>query len=373
MDLNKTIEFSTSSASVPEQDSQMHNFMSMPAAFMSPNNHQQYVKDGEAARNHRFKQLLKQNMQLFWNHRLYEIRSASEFRTHHRLPLARVKKIMKADEGVKMISADTPVLFAKACELFILELTLRSWLHTDENKRRTLQRCDIARAIRNEKLLDFLADAVPLDHKFRTHHRLPLARVKKIMKADEGVKMISADTPVLFAKACELFILELTLRSWLHTDENKRRTLQRCDIARAIRNEKLLDFLADAVPLDHKLLQEEVTRSRSEGNESHHPATRTHLPMANLNSAYIMRNQEISQQFVIQPSEYQAGSKLLQEEVTRSRSEGNESHHPATRTHLPMANLNSAYIMRNQEISQQFVIQPSEYQAGSKGKLFIKP
>ncbi len=38
--------------------------------------------------------------------------------------------------------------------------------------------------------------------------------------------MISAEAPVLFAKACEIFILELTLRAWMHTEENKRRTLQ---------------------------------------------------------------------------------------------------------------------------------------------------
>jgi hypothetical protein len=38
--------------------------------------------------------------------------------------------------------------------------------------------------------------------------------------------MISAEAPVMFAKACEMFILELTLRSWIHTEENKRRTLQ---------------------------------------------------------------------------------------------------------------------------------------------------
>ena len=38
--------------------------------------------------------------------------------------------------------------------------------------------------------------------------------------------MISAEAPVLFAKACEIFINELTLRAWTHTEENKRRTLQ---------------------------------------------------------------------------------------------------------------------------------------------------
>ncbi len=34
--------------------------------------------------------------------------------------------------------------------------------------------------------------------------------------------MIGAEAPVLFAKAAEMFILELTLRAWIHTEENKR-------------------------------------------------------------------------------------------------------------------------------------------------------
>lgn len=49
----------------------------------------------------------------------------------------------------------------------------------------------------------------PADYK---NQQLPLARIKKIMKSDEDVRMISAEAPVLFAKACEMFILELTLR-----------------------------------------------------------------------------------------------------------------------------------------------------------------
>ena len=65
-------------------------------------------------------------------------------------------------------------------------------------------------------------------------HMLPLARVKKIMKSDEDVRMISAEAPALFGKACELFIIELTHRSWAHTEENRRRTLQRNDVANCI-------------------------------------------------------------------------------------------------------------------------------------------
>lgn len=45
------------------------------------------------------------------------------------------------------------------------------------------------------------------------------------------VQMISAEAPVLFAKAAQIFITELTLRAWIHTEDNKRRTLQVIDIS----------------------------------------------------------------------------------------------------------------------------------------------
>lgn len=38
--------------------------------------------------------------------------------------------------------------------------------------------------------------------------------------------MIGSEAPVVIAKACELFIRELTLQAWMHTEDNKRRTLQ---------------------------------------------------------------------------------------------------------------------------------------------------
>lgn len=94
------------------------------------------------------------------------------------LPLARIKKIMKLDEDVKMISAEAPVLFAKAAELFIMELTLRSWLHTEDNKRRTLQRSDIAMAISKYDQFDFLIDIVP-----REEAKMSVVKTEKDQKA----------------------------------------------------------------------------------------------------------------------------------------------------------------------------------------------
>ena len=91
-----------------------------------------------------------------------------------------------------------------------------------------------------------IEDLKPDPSYFRTHV-LPLARIKKIMKLDEDVKMISAETPLLISKACELFIIELAYRGWIHTIESNRRTLQRNDIAQAISHNDFYDFLLDIV------------------------------------------------------------------------------------------------------------------------------
>lgn len=110
--------------------------------------------------HHQQQQQLQQQLQTFWANQYQEIEKVNDFKNHS-LPLARIKKIMKADEDVRMISAEAPVVFARACEMFILELTLRSWNHTEENKRRTLQKNDIAAAITRTDIFDFLVDIVP--------------------------------------------------------------------------------------------------------------------------------------------------------------------------------------------------------------------
>ncbi|XP_053310722.1 nuclear transcription factor Y subunit gamma isoform X2 [Spea bombifrons] len=105
----------------------------------------------------------QQSLQSFWPRVMDDIRNLTvDFRVQE-LPLARIKKIMKLDEDVKMISAEAPVLFAKAAQIFITELTLRAWIHTEDNKRRTLQRNDIAMAITKFDQFDFLIDIVPRD------------------------------------------------------------------------------------------------------------------------------------------------------------------------------------------------------------------
>jgi histone H3/H4 len=90
-------------------------------------------------------------------------------------------------------------------------------------------------------------DKVQTEQDFKNHNDLPLARIKRIMKSDEDVRMISAEAPVLFAKACEMFILEMTLRSWNYSENNKRKTLQKEDVKEAIQRTDIFDFLVDVI------------------------------------------------------------------------------------------------------------------------------
>jgi nuclear transcription factor Y gamma len=118
---------------------------------------------------------------------------------------------------------------------------------------------------------------------------LPLARIKKIMKLDDDVKMISAEVPILFAKAAEIFIHELTLRAWLHTEESKRRTLQRNDVAMAITKYEQFDFLIDIVP------REESKPHKKHDNNMGEVQYIVTLPQTNQPSAIQLPNGQVIQ------------------------------------------------------------------------------
>ena len=59
--------------------------------------------------------------------------------------------------------------------------------------------------------------------------------------------MISGEAPIIFSKACELFIEELTRRSWIMAIQGKRRTLHKEDLASAVIATDIFDFLITLV------------------------------------------------------------------------------------------------------------------------------
>ncbi|CAG2174073.1 unnamed protein product [Oppiella nova] len=308
----------------------------------------------------------QQMLDTFWHREIDNIKNLgqNDFKNQE-LPLARIKKIMKLDDDVKMISAEAPVLFAKAAEIFITEISLRAWIHTEDNKRRTLQRNDIAMAITKYDQFDFLIDIVPRDelkpntkrqendalrsavtttqtvHPDQVQYYLQLAQQHQQALQHQGpqqtqqiqilqtgataggqpqfavspqlvqvqvpqqtnnaggdghtvqpttqVLQIQAPNATSNQKTGQIQIVQnvinangevvqqqIPIQAWIHTEDNKRRTLQRNDIAMAITKYDQFDFLIDIVPRDElkpntKRQENDALRSAVTTTQTVHP------------------------------------------------------------------------------------------------------
>ncbi|GAA5934312.1 hypothetical protein JCM1841_004436 [Sporobolomyces salmonicolor] len=101
----------------------------------------------------------------FWQHTLNIAEHNEDDFKHQALPLARIKKVAKMDPDVQMISSEVTVLFEKACQIFIQELTARAHLVSLASRRRTLSRADVAQAVSRSDMFDFLIDIVPREER----------------------------------------------------------------------------------------------------------------------------------------------------------------------------------------------------------------
>ncbi|CAA7406813.1 unnamed protein product [Spirodela intermedia] len=76
---------------------------------------------------------------------------------------------------------------------------------------------------------------------------LPLSRIKRLIKENQEIKRISAGTPLLFSKASELFIMEVTFRAWLHAEMSNRQSIEIIDIAGGISQVTTYSFLQNMI------------------------------------------------------------------------------------------------------------------------------
>lgn len=102
-----------------------------------------------------------QRITLFWQNAFRKASNRKLSMKNLTLPLARIKRLMKVEEDVRMVASEVPVLFSLVAEVFVEELTLRAWINTDESKRRILQRADISAAVKTSPMYDFLVYIVP--------------------------------------------------------------------------------------------------------------------------------------------------------------------------------------------------------------------
>ncbi|XP_044429201.1 nuclear transcription factor Y subunit C-4-like [Triticum aestivum] len=144
---------------LPVHSQRHHIFPANPAQLSAQN---QLMYEQSQQYQQQLQQLHQRRLQQFWAQQRSEIEQATGIKKHP-VQLKRIRKIMKADEGVHMISAEAPVVFSKACEMLTLEMTMRSWMVTEENKRQILKKSDVAAAVARTDVYDFLADIIQMD------------------------------------------------------------------------------------------------------------------------------------------------------------------------------------------------------------------
>ncbi|CAD6268356.1 unnamed protein product [Miscanthus lutarioriparius] len=104
--------------------------------------------------------LSKQQMiEEFWMKKQEEIEAIEDF-GERTIPMTCLKKVICAEKGKMMMTSDTPTFLTKACEIFVQELSVRSWVCASSHNRSTILDSDIAEAIASIESYDFLNDVL---------------------------------------------------------------------------------------------------------------------------------------------------------------------------------------------------------------------
>ncbi|MDI1489021.1 MAG: hypothetical protein OHK93_008298 [Ramalina farinacea] len=77
--------------------------------------------------------------------------------------------------------------------------------------------------------------------------KFPVARIKRIMQADEDVGKVSQVTPTAVSKALELFIISLTLKASSVARDKSSRRVTASHLKQAVQGDEQLDFLEQIV------------------------------------------------------------------------------------------------------------------------------
>ncbi|KAL9102418.1 MAG: hypothetical protein Q9163_002439 [Psora crenata] len=94
--------------------------------------------------------------------------------------------------------------------------------------------------------------------------KFPVARIKRIMQADEDVGKVSQVTPTAVSKALELFIISIVLKSSTVARSKSSKRVTAAHLKQAVQKDEQMDFLADIVA---KVPDAPAPSSKTEGKK----------------------------------------------------------------------------------------------------------
>ncbi|KAF9582683.1 hypothetical protein BGW38_010894 [Lunasporangiospora selenospora] len=105
--------------------------------------------------------------------------------------------------------------------------------------------------------------------------QLPVARIKRIVKEDADVSMVSNDAVFLISMATELFLASFANKAYNIAKLEKRKAVSYKDLATAVSRYEWLEFLQDVVPrtmpLSAAIEKQKVAKEKAEQVETEDP------------------------------------------------------------------------------------------------------
>eukprot|EP00920_Eleutheroschizon_duboscqi_P029375 GHVT01071160.1.p1 GENE.GHVT01071160.1~~GHVT01071160.1.p1 ORF type:complete len:209 (+),score=42.63 GHVT01071160.1:72-629(+) len=77
--------------------------------------------------------------------------------------------------------------------------------------------------------------------------KVPVARIKRIMQADEDVGKVAQVTPIAVSKALELFMISLVTKAAQEAKDRNSKRVTASHLKHAVAKDEVLDFLADII------------------------------------------------------------------------------------------------------------------------------
>jgi len=120
-------------------------------------------------------------------------------------------------------------------------------IHSEEQEKENQKRAEKAVEDFLKKETDEISK---MDHNgddLKQDREVGLATVKRIMKLNEKVKMVSAEAPVVLSKAAELILGEMAIRAYHECKNTRRKTIKKKDVASGVKKSDMFDFLIDII------------------------------------------------------------------------------------------------------------------------------
>ncbi|KAK9761790.1 hypothetical protein K7432_013051 [Basidiobolus ranarum] len=123
-------------------------------------------------------------------------------------PIARVKRIIKADSDVNNCSNEAVFLISKATELFVKKFSAAGYSYSQTDKRKTLAYKDLANVPVHDDIFDFLSDILPKSLPV-SKTSATLAEEKELPDENETfIEVNDSEEPSIDSTAAEVDVIE---------------------------------------------------------------------------------------------------------------------------------------------------------------------